>query len=80
MSLQAWLPLNGNLNNQGLANLTFSNYGAIPSTDGKIGMCYSFGGEGNGYIISNDNINFATNSKMSVACWVKFEKSYSSIF
>lgn len=79
MSLQAWLPLNGNLNNQGLANLTFSNYGAIPSTDGKIGMCYSFGGEGNGYIISNDNINFATNSKMSVACWVKFEKSYSSI-
>lgn len=40
MSLQVWLPLNGNLNNQGLSNVTVANNGATVSTSGKIGSCY----------------------------------------
>ena len=40
MSLQVWLPLNGNLNNQGLSDVTVTNSGATVSTSGKIGSCY----------------------------------------
>lgn len=35
MSLQVWLPLNGNLYNQGLENVSISNSG-MTYTDGKI--------------------------------------------
>jgi hypothetical protein len=38
------LPLNGNLNNQGLSNYQFINNGATIDTSGKIGSCYSFDG------------------------------------
>jgi hypothetical protein len=37
------LPLNGNLNNQGLSGTPISNTGAVVNTNGKIGKCYSFG-------------------------------------
>lgn len=40
MSLQVWLPLNGNLDNQGLSDVTVINNGATVSTNGKIGSCY----------------------------------------
>ena len=40
MSLQVWLPLNGNLNNQGLSNVTVTNSGATVDSSGKIGSCY----------------------------------------
>lgn len=40
MSLQIWLPLNGNLNNQGLSNVTATNHGATVGNNGKIGKCY----------------------------------------
>ena len=44
MSLQVWLPLNGNLNNNGVANVTITNNGATVNADGKIGSCYYFNG------------------------------------
>ena len=44
MSLQVWLPLNGNLNNQGLSEVTVTNSGATVDSNGKIGSCYSFDG------------------------------------
>lgn len=44
MSLQVWLPLNGDLHNQGLSNITVTNNGAIVDNNGKIGKCYSFDG------------------------------------
>lgn len=40
MSLQVWLPLNGNLNNQGLSEVTVTNNGATVDSNGKIGSCY----------------------------------------
>lgn len=43
MSLQVWLPLNGNLNNQGLSEVTVTNSGATVDSNGKIGSCYSIG-------------------------------------
>lgn len=43
MSLQVWLPLNGNLNNQGLSEVTVTNNGATVDSNGKIGSCYSIG-------------------------------------
>ena len=42
MSLQIWLPLNGDLHNQGLSNLTVTNNGATVNNSGKIGKCYYF--------------------------------------
>ena len=44
MSLKLWLPLNGNLDNQGLSSAVITNYGATVNTSGKIGSCYSFDG------------------------------------
>ena len=44
MSLKVWLPLNGNLNNQGLSNIKIINNGATIDPSGKIGSCYSFDG------------------------------------
>ena len=42
MSLQVWLPLNGNLSNQGLSEVTVTNSGATVASNGKIGSCYLF--------------------------------------
>lgn len=44
MGLQIWLPLNGNLDNQGLSDVTITNSGATVNDSGKIGKCYSFDG------------------------------------
>ena len=51
--LRVWLPLNGNLNNQGLDNASISNNLATVDSAGKIGSCYSFNGS-NSYISVND--------------------------
>lgn len=42
MGLKIWLPLNGNLNNQGLENISITNNGAVSNDSGKIGKCYYF--------------------------------------
>lgn len=42
MSLAVWLPLNGDLHNQGLNKITVVNNGAVINNGGKIGQCYSF--------------------------------------
>ena len=44
MSLRVWLPLNGNLDNQGLDNAIPTLTGAVTvDNSGKIGKCYKFG-------------------------------------
>lgn len=67
MALQVWLPLNGNLNNQGLADVTVTNNGATVDANGKIGSCYSFDGT-NDYISGS----YTTSVNQSFCCWVYF--------
>lgn len=70
MGLQVWLPLNGNLNNQGLSNVTATNNGATVDNNGKIGKCYSFSGSSNKITIP---FQTAVSSAIgTISCWVKF--------
>lgn len=66
--LSVWLPLNGNLDNQGLANVSVTNNGATVDTAGKLGSCYSFDG-------TDDRLSFTPMlsgaSEWSVAAWIK---------
>lgn len=72
MSLQVWLPLNGNLNNQGLSDLSFSilSSNTVLADSGKIGKTYSNNSFTNGGLVSNKQINLGT--KQSMFCWMKF--------
>lgn len=72
MSLQIWLPLNGDLHNQGLSNIEFinnSNYFPIIDNNGKIGKCYSFNGSTNylRFLYPMSNLY----GQWSFCCWVK---------
>ena len=66
MSLQVWLPLTGDLHNQGLSNIIFSNNNATIDNNGKLGKCYSFNGS-NSYLKSTYNFY---NNKYSVCAWI----------
>lgn len=70
MSLVVWLPLNGDLTNLGLSNITMINSSATVSTAGKTGWCYQFAA--NGYLYENtyDWSNFNT-TEFSICCWYK---------
>ena len=70
MSLQVWLPLNGNLKNYGLSDMQFTNNSAVVNTTGKIGSCYEF--NANAYIKESgyDWSSFNT-SQFSLCCWYK---------
>lgn len=67
MSLQVWLPLNGNLDNQGLSNVVVTNYGATVDNNGKIGKCYSLDGTDDRINISN----LPNPQNISVSFWMK---------
>ena len=75
MALQVWLPLNGNLNNQGLSNLTVTNNGATVDNNGKIGKCYNFGG---GTYISFNRPLPNPCSSFTVCGWVKLSTGYAA--
>ena len=66
MSLQVWLPLNGNLNNQGLSDITVTNRGATANNSGKIGSCYSF--DTGKYLTVTRPA--AVTKEISYSCWV----------
>lgn len=72
MSLQVWLPLNGNLNNQGLADVTITNNGATINNEGKIGKCYFF----DGTFLSFPNPLKNPCSEFSIAAWVNLTEGY----
>lgn len=71
MALQVWLPLNGNLNNQGLCDITFTNNNTttITSSTGKVtSNCYQRATKlTNGLIKSSGTINL--NNDFSMCCW-----------
>ena len=66
MALQVWLPLNGNLNNQGLSNLTFS--GSPTFESGKLGQSARFGSNSN-RAISTTKVTLGT--QVTISFWIK---------
>ena len=82
MSLRIWLPLNGDLHNQGCSNASVTNTSATINTTGKIGSCYSFGTSKS--YLKFDNMNFIHNfTECSVSLWLKilsWNTSYATFF
>jgi len=80
MALKVWLPLNGNLNNQGLSNLSFTNENVsnlVVDNNGKIGKCYSRPTKQTaGRIISDKTINLDNNFTM--CCWANVSDGIAS--
>lgn len=70
MSLQVWLPLNGDLTQQGLSNINVINNGATVSDTGKIGKCYSFGTGASSLSLPTSTFT-SLSGDFSVACWIK---------
>lgn len=76
MSLQVWLPLNGNLNNQGLSEVTVTNNGATVDSNGKIGSCYSFDA---GKYLTVTRPESLT-KEISYSCWVNISSWNSTLY
>ena len=70
MALQVWLPLNGDLHNQGLSNIIFTDTGVNIDNNGKIGKCYHFNADQYIKESTYDWTNFNT-SEFSLCCWYK---------
>lgn len=82
MSLRVWLPLNGNLDNQGLDNVTVTNHGATVDNIGKIGKCYSFGTSSSYLTLSNEPMQSCT-TECSLSLWlniISWNASYATYF
>lgn len=89
MSLQVWMPLNGNLNNQGLdGSLEFTNTAsATVATDGKIGSCYSFSAtSGTGLLLSKGKSAsefmdvYINHHSWSMCAWIRTTSNDNVVF
>ena len=69
MSLQVWLPLNGNTTNQGLSGISLAGSPASWST-GKIGKCATFSGSVSN-VIYNNTTQFNYKDSFSYCLWIK---------
>lgn len=83
MALQVWLPLNGDLHNQGLnQNVTATNHGAVVNDGGKIGKCYQFGTSTSYLALSKQAMRSCT-TEVSICFWLKiltWNSSYETYF
>ena len=70
MSLQVWLPLNGDLRNQGLKNMTVTDGEATIDDNGKIGKCYRFGTAKSFLELPAEAMNDFT-TECTVSFWLK---------
>ena len=70
MSLRIWLPLTGNLNNNGLSDATITNNGATVASDGKLGSCYSFDGDISYISLISTDFPTILNGNFSICFWV----------
>ena len=68
--LQIWLPLTGDLIQQGLSNVTITNVGATVDSSGKIGKCYSFDGSDDGIRIDGDILPQLQKGDFSICFWL----------
>lgn len=72
MSLIVWLPLNGNINNQGLSGATFNyvnNNGALSvNNSGKIGKCYERTASAKADTLRSST-TFTFGEDISMCCW-----------
>ena len=75
--LQVWLPLNGNLDNQGLSDFTFNNSGAVIDNNGKIGKCYSLDGSSS-LLYSVHDKTIWNHKPITIAVWFKCDQNRSS--
>lgn len=65
MALQIWLPLNGNLTNNGIYSTTVTNHGTT-SANGLLGQCYRFNGSSQWITIRQPSLD----SDFSICCWI----------
>ena len=80
MSLRIWLPLTGNLNNNGVSETIATNYNITFDTNGKLGSCALISTAGNKLTIPNP-INTSTD-EFSISCWfylTQFTNGYACI-
>lgn len=79
MSLRVWLPLNGDLHNQGLdGNVSFyKNTGAIINNNGKIGKCYYLDGVDDWLRFNIEKTQYG-GYPLSFSVWVKCDTSRTS--
>ena len=70
MSLRVWLPLKGDLTNNGASNSVVTNSGATVDANGKIGSCYSFDGSASYIDITNAEFPDILSGDFSVCMWV----------
>lgn len=80
MSLRIWLPLNGDLRNNGLDDVTVTNNGATVNNNGKTGKCYSFN---SGYLNLSSSFMTGFTTECSVCFWLKlnaWNSSYETYF
>lgn len=75
MSLRVWLPLLGNLDNQGLSESNVTAINAIVATAGKIGSCYSFAS--NSYLRGTNTFLSNSTQDWSYCCWMKLNTTAS---
>lgn len=73
MSLQVWLPLNGNLNNQGLSNVTST--GGTVNDAGILGKCYAC--TSSSYITIQNPVT--DKYDFSFSFWMKIPTTFSSV-
>lgn len=82
MSLQVWLPLNGDLENRGLSEYAFSNSATSFITvdnSGKIGKCYNFNStsSNNGIYSADDGFmsKYINNKSWTIGLWAKTDST-----
>ena len=78
MSLKVWLPLNGDLHNQGCSDVRVVNNGATIDNAGKIGSCYSF--NGTSAYLQTSNFNPSGWPEFSITFWCYPSTTFNNLF
>ena len=69
MALQVWLPLNGDINNQGLASVSITNSSATFNAGGIIGKCLFL--NNTGYLMGSPSPLSNNTDSWTFTCWMR---------